>query len=260
MSQRMPSLFLGHGSPMNLILENHFTEALHELSKELPLPKAIVCISAHWYTTQTAITIASGIRYETIHDFYGFPPALYELNYHSPSNNTLSKRIAELLDIPMMERGLDHGAWMPLSYLFPKASIPVLQLSIDKTLPLDKHVELGAKLRVLRDEGIMLIASGNLTHNLSLVDFYNINAPAVSWAQNVDTFIETAMHKHDTQSLIDIATLCADFKTAHPSIDHYLPLLYIAGSKCEEDTLQVLTPFFQNASLSMKGFMYNTAL
>lgn len=255
MSKIMPSLFLGHGSPMNLILENSFTEALEALSKELPTPKAILVISAHWYTNQTAVSISSGIAYETLYDFYGFPPTLYELSYKSPSNNTLSKRIATLLDVPLVERGLDHGAWMPLHFLFPKASIPVIQLSINKNLPLALHVKLGEQLQVLREEGIMIIGSGNMTHNLGLVDFYNINAPAVEWAKNVDRFMDKAFMENDVDALIRIDSLCPDFRTAHPSIDHYLPLLYIAGTKRAGDRIQTLTPFFQNASLSMKGFM-----
>ena len=255
MSEIMPSLFLGHGSPMNLILENSFTEALEALSKELPTPKAILVISAHWYTNQTAVSVSSGIAYETIYDFYGFPPALYELSYESPSNNTLSKRIATLLDVPLVERGLDHGAWMPLHFLFPKASVPVIQLSINKNLPLASHVKLGEQLQVLREEGIMIIGSGNLTHNLGLVDFYNINAPAVQWAKNVDTFIDKAFMENDIDALVRIESLCPDFRTAHPSIDHYLPLLYIAGTRKAEDEVKILNPFFQNSSLSMKGFM-----
>jgi len=255
MSEIMPSLFLGHGSPMNLILENSFTEALEALAQELPMPKAILVISAHWYTNQTAVSVSSGIAYETIYDFYGFPPALYELSYESPSNNTLSKRIATLLDVPLVERGLDHGAWMPLHFLFPKASVPVIQLSINKNLPLASHVKLGEQLQVLREEGIMIIGSGNLTHNLGLVDFYNINAPAVQWAKNVDTFIDKAFMENDIDALVRIESLCPDFRTAHPSIDHYLPLLYIAGTRKAEDEVKILNPFFQNSSLSMKGFM-----
>ena len=255
MSKIMPSLFLGHGSPMNLILENSFTEALEALSKELPTPKAILVISAHWYTTQTAVSISSGIAYETLYDFYGFPPALYDLSYPSPTNNTLSKRIATLLEAPLVERGLDHGAWMPLHFLFPKSNIPIMQLSLNKNLPLALHVKIGEQLKVLREEGIMIIGSGNITHNLGLVDFYNINAPAVEWAKNVDSFVDKAFTCNDTDALTRIESLCPDFKTAHPSIDHYLPLLYIAGTRREEDTLKSLTPLFQNASLSMRGFM-----
>jgi 4,5-DOPA dioxygenase extradiol len=255
MSEIMPSLFLGHGSPMNLILENSFTEALEALSHELPSPKAILVISAHWYTNQTAVSMSSGIAYETLYDFYGFPPALYELSYASPSNNTLSKRIAALLDAPLVERGLDHGAWMPLYYLFPKASIPVIQLSINKNLPLIAHVKIGEQLQVLREEGIMIIGSGNLTHNLGMVDFYNINAPAVAWAKNVDTFIDKAFTSNDIESLVRIEERCPDFKMAHPIIDHYLPLLYIAGTRHEKDALTSIAPLFQNASLSMRGFM-----
>lgn len=255
MSKIMPSLFLGHGSPMNLILENSFTEALEALSKELPTPKAILVISAHWYTTQTAVSMSSGIAYETLYDFYGFPPALYDLSYPSPTNNTLSKRIATLLDAPLVERGLDHGAWMPLHFLFPKSNIPIMQLSLNKNLPLALHVKIGEQLKVLREEGIMIIGSGNITHNLGLVDFYNINAPAIEWAKNVDSFVDKVFTCNDTDALTRIESLCPDFKTAHPSIDHYLPLLYIAGTRREEDTLKSLTPLFQNASLSMRGFM-----
>lgn len=252
---RMPSLFLGHGSPMNLVLENSFTTALDTLSKKLPLPKAILVISAHWYTNQTAVSTASGIAYETLYDFYGFPPSLYEIRYTSPSNNTFSKRIATLLDAPLVERGLDHGAWMPLHFLFPKASVPVIQLSINRNLPLALHVKLGEQLKLLREEGIMIIGSGNLTHNLGLVDFYNIEASPLQWAKNVDAFIDNAFTCNDINALVRIETLCPDFKTAHPSIDHYLPLLYIAGTRAEEDTIQTINPFFQNASLSMKGFL-----
>jgi len=255
MSTIMPSLFLGHGSPMNLILDNSFTEALEALSHELPTPKAILVISAHWYTNQTAVSMSSGIASETIYDFYGFPPALYEQKYESPSNNTLSKHIATLLDVPLIERGLDHGAWMPLHFLFPKANIPVIQLSLNKNLPLPLHVKIGEQLQVLREEGIMIIGSGNITHNLSMVDFYNMNAPAVKWAKNVDDFVDEAFSSNTIDSLTRIETLCPDFKTAHPSIDHYLPLLYIAGTRRKEDELKILTPFFQNASLSMRGFM-----
>lgn len=256
MTQTMPSLFISHGSPMNLVLDNRFTQALETLSTQLVLPKAILVVSAHWYADQTAVSIASGITYETLYDFYGFPPSLYELSYESPSNNSLSKHVSDLLGgIPMVERGLDHGAWMPLYYLFPKASIPVIELSINKHLRFDEHVALGKKLASLRDEGVMLIASGNVTHNLGTVDFYTIDATPPIWAQNVDAYINHAFAQNDIQSLIDIERRCETFKTAHPNVDHYVPLLYTAGSRRADDTLSVLTPFFQNASLSMRGFM-----
>lgn len=253
--QTMPSLFVGHGSPMNLILDNRFTQALTALSKELPLPKAILVISAHWYTTQTAVSMSPTITYETLYDFYGFPSSLYDISYPSPTNNTLSKRIATLLDAPLVERGLDHGAWMPLHFLFPKASIPIIQLSINKTLPLALHVKLGEQLSVLREEGVMILGSGNLTHNLGMVDFYNIDAPAVAWAKNVDAFVEKAFTCKEFESLIEIEARCPDFKTAHPSIDHYLPLLYIAGSLKKEESVRSILPMFQNSSLSMRGFI-----
>lgn len=157
--------------------------------------------------------------------------------------------------MPLIERGLDHGAWMPLHFLYPKASVPIIQLSINKSLSMDLHVKIGETLQCLRDEGIMIVGSGNLTHNLRLVDFYNIEAKSVEWAKNVDTFIENAFTCKNIQSLIDSEKQCPDFKTAHPSPDHYLPLLYIEGTCTKEDTIQTINPFFQNASLSMKGFL-----
>ncbi len=253
----MPSLFIGHGSPMNLVLENAFTHALQELSQELPLPKAILVISAHWYTDTTAISIASGIASKTLYDFHGFPKVLYDISYESPSNTTIAKRIATLLDAPMLERGLDHGAWMPLHFLFPKASVPVIELSINKNLPMPLHVTIGEQLQVLRKEGIMIIGSGNITHNLKRIDAYAINAPAAPWAQTVDNFISSAFTCNDIESLVNIQTLCPEFETAHPSLEHYLPLLYIAGSRLPHEEAKILTPFFQNSSLSMKGFMFS---
>ena len=240
---------------MNLVLENSYTEALEALSKELPTPKAILVISAHWYSDQTAVSMSEGITSKTLYDFNGFPKALYDIKYDSPSNKTLSNRIATLLDVPLVERGLDHGAWMPLSFLFPKANIPVIQLSINKHLSFESHVSLGKKLALLREEGIMIIGSGNVTHNLGMVDFYNINAPAVEWAKNVDAFIDKAFSAHDIKSLVNIEALCPDFRTAHPSYDHYVPLLYVAGSLAENERVRAIIPIFQNSSLSMRGFI-----
>lgn len=251
----MPALFIGHGSPMNLILDNAFTQALKRLSKELPQPKAILVISAHWYDTGTFVSYAS--TPELIYDFYGFPQALYTLSYPAPSAFELAQDISQRLAIPIKERGLDHGAWMPLSFLYPDASIPTIQLSINKNLPMALHVKIAQELQSLRDEGVLILGSGNLTHNLGRIDFQNIDATPPQWAKNVDTFIEKAFTCKDVDALVNIETLCPDFKTAHPSIDHYLPLLYIAGLIRQEDTITSILPFFQNASLSMRGFSIN---
>ncbi len=250
----MPSLFLGHGSPMNLVLDNYFTQSLRELSKELPIPKAILVISAHWYTDTTQVSF-SPKRNETIYDFYGFPQELYSMQYTAPSDRALSEKISMLLDIPLVERGLDHGAWMPLHFLYPKADMPTLQLSINKNLPLSLHVKIGEQLQSLRNEGVLIIGSGNVTHNLGRVDFYNIDAQPPQWALNVDTFIAKAFEKRDIDSLIDIQKRCFEFNIAHPSIDHYLPLLYIAGTLQKEDKITSILQSFQNSSLSMRGFI-----
>lgn len=254
MPAMMPSIFLGHGSPMNLILDNHFTQSLRELSKELPIPKAILVISAHWYTDATQVSFAYKNN-ETIYDFYGFPQELYSMQYEAPSDRALSEKISLLLDIPLIERGLDHGAWMPLHFLYPTANIPTLQLSINKNLPLSLHVKIGEQLQSLRNEGVLIIGSGNVTHNLGRVDFYNIDAQPPQWALNVDTFIAKAFEERDIERLIDIQKYCLEFNIAHPSIDHYLPLLYIAGTLQKEDKITSILKNFQNGSLSMRGFI-----
>lgn len=250
----MPSLFLGHGSPMNLILDNSFTHSLRELSKTLPTPKAILVISAHWYTDITQVSF-SQITNETIYDFYGFPQTLYSLHYEAPSDKALSEKIATMLNAPLVERGLDHGAWMLLHFLYPKANIPTIQLSINKNLPLSLHVKIGEQLQSLREEGVLIIGSGNVTHNLGQVDFYNIEATPPQWALNVDHFIAKAFEERDIDSLVDIQKRCVEFNIAHPSIDHYLPLLYIAGTLKKEDQITSILQSFQNGSLSMRGFM-----
>ena len=249
----MPALFVGHGSPMNLILDNPFTQALKTLTQAFASPKAILVISAHWYDTRTFVSYAP--TRELIYDFYGFPQTLYALNYPAPTAFGLSKEISQKLSIPIKERGLDHGAWMPLSFLYPDASIPTIQLSIDKNLPMALHVKIAEQLQSLREEGVLILGSGNITHNLGRIDFQNIDATPPQWAKNVDSFIEKAFTCKDIDSLVNIEKLCPDFKTAHPSIDHYLPLLYIAGLVREEDTISSILPFFQNGSLSMRGFL-----
>lgn len=253
-NQTMPTLFLGHGSPLNLMLDNPFTQGLKTLGEQLPLPKAILVISAHWYDNTTQVSFSEQNN-ENIHDFYGFPEALYTMTYPAPSSKALSQEIATLLDIPLVKRGLDHGAWMPLHFLYPKANIPTLQLSIDKNLPLALHVKRGEQLQSLRNEGVLIIGSGNITHNLGRVDFYDIEAIPPQWALDVDSFITKAFESRDIESLVNIQTLCLQFNIAHPSLDHYLPLLYIAGTLKEEDSITSLFKLFQNSSLSMRGFL-----
>lgn len=250
----MPALFLGHGSPLNLLLDNTFTQGLSELGEQLPRPKAILVISAHWYTDATQVSFSRDVN-ETIYDFYGFPKALYDLSYQAPSDKTYATKIANLLHVPLVERGLDHGAWMPLHFLYPKADIPTLQLSINKNLPLSLHVKIGEQLQSLRDEGVLIIGSGNITHNLGQVDFYNIDATPPLWALNVDAFIAKAFETRDIEHLVNIQKYCDEFPMAHPYIDHYLPLLYVAGTLKKEDTITSILQFFQNGSLSMRGFI-----
>ncbi|WP_332019819.1 4,5-DOPA dioxygenase extradiol, partial [Kaistella sp.] len=176
-TEKMPVLFLGHGSPMNAIEENQFVQGFRNISREIPKPNAILCISAHWFTNGTFVTAMQNPK--TIHDFYGFPKELFEVQYPAPGNPELAKETAELLLPEIVEEdhswGLDHGAWSVIKHLYPNAEIPVIQLSIDYTKAPQYHFDLAKKLQKLREKGILIIGSGNIVHNIRLVDWKNIN-------------------------------------------------------------------------------------
>lgn len=254
-TERMPVLFLGHGSPMNAIEENEFVAGFRNVAKIVPKPTAIICISAHWFTNGTKVTAME--MPQTIHDFGGFPQALFEVQYPAKGNPELAKITQSLLLPELVELdekwGLDHGAWSVLRHLYPEADIPVIQLSIDYTKPAQYHFDLAQKLSKLRDKGILIIGSGNIVHNLRLVDFHNFHRDdyGFDWAIEARSVINNLLLDGDFQSLIDYEKHSSAIKLAIPSPDHYLPLIYTLGLKQKNEELSLFNDKLLAGSLSM---------
>lgn len=252
---RMPVLFLGHGSPMNAIEENEFVASFRNVAKTLPKPTAIICISAHWFTNGTKVTAME--MPQTIHDFGGFPKALYEVQYPAKGNPELAEATKLLLEPTLVELdekwGLDHGAWSVLKHLYPKADIPVIQLSIDYTKPAQYHFELAQKLSKLRDKGILIIGSGNIVHNLGLVDFHNFHKDdyGYDWAIEARSTFNHYLLDGDFQSLIDYPKESRAIQLAIPTPEHYLPLIYTLGLKQKNEELSLFNDKLLAGSLSM---------
>lgn len=241
-TERMPSLFLGHGSPMNAIEENEFVATFRKVGREIPKPKAILCISAHWETSGTFVTAMEKPR--TIHDFGGFPKELFEVQYPAKGDPKLAeqtKNIIKKTEVALDYKwGLDHGAWSVIKHLYPKADIPVIQMSIDYTKPPQYHYELAKEIAVLRDKGVMIIGSGNIVHNLRLVAWNKLNDTfAFDWAaearQRINDYIINGNHK----SLINYKSNGKSFEMAIPTPEHYLPLLYILALKDKKDNISL---------------------
>lgn len=238
----MPALFIGHGSPMNAIEDTSWSRAWRTLGSSLrndyPKPKAILVISAHWMTPGVGVTAMA--QPQTIHDFGGFPDALFAMQYPAPGDPALAQRIQTLLasqEVSLDQSwGLDHGAWSILVHLFPEADIPVVQLSLDLSQPNHFHYELGKRLRPLRDEGILVIASGNVVHNLRLIQWQE-GRPAPEWSHRVEQRVMDCLQAQDHHALIDYPSLDPEAMLAIPTSEHYLPLLYIAGIQGEAETV-----------------------
>ena len=225
-STKMPVFFIGHGSPMNAIEDNPFTRSLQSLGKSvIEKPNAILVVSAHWLTQGTFVSTTN--LPETIYDFGGFPPELYEVNYPAPGSPEYAKEVLKL--IPGVkedhEWGLDHGAWTVLKHLFPEAKIPVFQLSIDYYKPMEYHFDLAMQLKSLRQKGVLIIGSGNIVHNLRLFLSQNDNKP-FDWALEFDAWSKEKILQHDFNSLINYETKGEAAKLAVPTVDHYVPLIY----------------------------------
>ena len=254
-TERMPVLFLGHGSPMNAIEENQFVRGFREISKKIPTPNAILCISAHWFTKGTFVT--SGEIQKTIHDFYGFPPELFAVQYPAKGNPELAKETVELLSPnPIIETdswGLDHGAWSVIRHLYPEANIPVIQMSIDYTKSAQYHFELAEKLSKLRDKGILIIGSGNIIHNLRLIDWRNINTVGAGWDWAIEARAKTNEWIMDGnyQNLINFEKQGTALQNAVPTPDHYLPLIYTLGLKKKTEEISLFNDELIGGSLSM---------
>lgn len=248
--QRMPAIFFGHGNPMNALQTNAWTEGWASIGRTVPRPKAIICISAHWYPPATLVT--SNDKPRTIHDFGGFPRPLFEVQYPAPGAPELIPRLQQLIDVEADSRwGLDHGTWSVLVHVYPNADIPIVQISIDETQPAQYHYDLGRKLAPLRDEGILLIGSGNLVHNLHTYAWGRSNPDPFDWAVRFETFAREAITTRNHQPLIDYETLGRDAQLSAPTPDHYLPLLYILGAQREDDAVTFPVEGVDGGSVSM---------
>jgi 4,5-DOPA dioxygenase extradiol len=258
-TERMPILFLGHGSPMNAIDENEFVAGFRNVSKIVPKPTAIICISAHWFTNGTRATAME--MPQTIHDFGGFPKALFEVQYPAKGNPQLAEATKLLLEPTLVELdekwGLDHGAWSVLRHLYPNADIPVIQLSIDYTKPPQYHFDLAQKLSKLRNKGILIIGSGNIVHNLGLVDFQNFHKDdyGFDWAIEARSKFNHYLLDGDFQSLIHYEKQSSAIKLAIPTPEHYLPLIYSLGLKQNNEELSLFNDKLLAGSLSMTSVM-----
>ncbi|TGL15110.1 4,5-DOPA dioxygenase extradiol [Leptospira meyeri] len=239
-SATLPSLFLGHGSPMNAIEENEFVEGLRDLSKTIPKPKAILCISAHWVTDGTFVTAMENPP--TIHDFGGFPKALFDVQYPAPGSPELAKLIQSTVKSQNVqldyEWGLDHGAWSVIKHIYPKADVPVVQLSMDYKISPEAHFQLAKELSSLRNQGVLILASGNIVHNLRMVAWERLNeAYGFDWALDVNEKVKHWILAGDNDSLFQIRNHGQEFEWAIPTAEHYLPLLYTLGTKLDTDSV-----------------------
>jgi 4,5-DOPA dioxygenase extradiol len=245
----MPVVFIGHGSPENAIADNEFTRAWKDLARSLPRPKAVLCISAHWLSEGTAVTAMKKPR--TIHDFYGFPDELNAVEYPAGGSPELAKLIRESVCGARIsldtEWGLDHGTWSVLANMYTEADIPVLQMSLDYHLPPARQHRIGREIKFLRGQGVLILGSGNLVHNLMAIDF---SAEPFDWALAFDGFVERALAGRDDDALIHYARQPA-VRLAHPTVDHYLPLLYVLGA-CENETPRQFNAAFFAGSVSMR--------
>lgn len=254
-SSRMPAMFIGHGNPMNAITENPYRNAWLKLGETLPKPKAIMCISAHWQTRGTQVCVAE--KPQTIHDFGGFPAELFAQQYPAPGAPKYAKLLCDLLPTQIkstLDWGLDHGAWTILQSLFPKANVPVFELSLDVNLRFSEHFQLAKQLAALREQGIMVIGSGNIVHNLSRL---NMQGKTSDWAINFDEYVKKALEAKDEAALLDIARAGESASLSVPTDEHYLPLLYIAAMRQADDKLKFLTDSFDLGSLSMRSVIYS---
>ncbi|WP_197744628.1 4,5-DOPA-extradiol-dioxygenase [Candidatus Nitrosacidococcus tergens] len=250
----MPLLFLGHGSPMNAIEENEFVTGFRNISTEIPKPNAILCISAHWETQETQVTAMKNPA--TIHDFFGFPQELFEVQYPAPGSPKLAMETKLLIKSTEVNLdynwGLDHGAWSVIKHLYPDADIPTVEMSLDVNKTPQQHYELAQELIPLREKGVLIIGSGNIVHNLKKVDWQKINEEfAYDWAMEANEKVKQLILDDDHQMLIDFKNQGSAFQLAIPSVEHYLPLLYILGLKEKGESISFFNDKPVAGALSM---------
>jgi 4,5-DOPA dioxygenase extradiol len=253
MSNTMPAVFFGHGNPMNALQSNEWTEGWAAVGQSLPRPKAILCVSAHWYLPATLVTAQE--RPRTIHDFGGFPRELYQVQYPAPGEPELAARVRELLaPVPVGldgQWGLDHGTWSVLCHVFPRADIPVVQLSIDETQPAEFHYETAKRLAPLRDEGVLVMGSGNLVHNLHTYAWGRHEVAPFDWAVRFEERARALLLSGDHWPLVNYESLGPDAMLSAPTPDHYLPLLYVIALRRDGDVVSFPVEGFDGGSISM---------
>lgn len=252
---KMPAIFFGHGNPLNALRRNAWTEGWSAVGSSLdPRPRAVLVVSAHWYLPATLVTAQDAPR--TIHDFGGFPRELYQVQYPAPGDPALAARVAEVL-APFVSVGmdtgwgLDHGTWSVLCHVFPDADVPVIQLSIDETRPASFHYELGRRLAPLRDEGVLVVGSGNVVHNLHTYAWGRDNVEPFDWAVRFENLARELMSAGDDSPLVAYESLGRDAALSAPTPDHYLPLLYVLGARAEGEPATFPVEGFDGGSVSM---------
>lgn len=252
MTTRMPTVFFAHGSPMNALETNEFTESWRQIAQAMPRPKAILAVSAHWYTRGTAVTAMA--QPKTIHDFGGFPRELHEMQYPAPGSPELAARVQALLKpVPVHADqgwGLDHGTWSVLVHAFPDADIPVVQLSMDATQPHQWHYDMGRKLAPLRDEGVLIAGSGNIVHNLRVMQMHGL-APPYDWALRFGKWVRERIEQGDHAPLWNYESQGEDARLSVPTPEHYLPLLYVLGAGQPGDKVGIHGDAIDLASIAM---------
>ncbi|MDR2221650.1 MAG: 4,5-DOPA dioxygenase extradiol [Flavobacteriaceae bacterium] len=258
--KRMPTLFIGHGSPMNAIENNEFSSYWQKLGQQLDIPAAILVVSAHWLTHGTFVTAMN--QPETIHDFGGFPQALFDVNYPAPGSLALAKETIEIIESTTvhedLEWGLDHGTWSILCHMFPEAQIPVVQLSIDYNQSGNFHYTIGKQLQELRNKGVLIIGSGNMVHNLRALDWKNMQTDnyGFDWAIESNEIFKKDILSFNHQALQQYESLGNAVQLAIPTPDHYYPLLYTLGSTLPTDNITLFNDKYVGGSLSMTSFVF----
>jgi 4,5-DOPA dioxygenase extradiol len=253
MAGPLPAFFFGHGNPMHALLDNAYSRGWAAIGKEIPRPTAVLSVSAHWYIPRTAVTVTLAPR--TIHDFGGFPQELYRIDYPAPGDPALADRVRSLLE-PMSvdfdeDWGLDHGTWTVLRRVFPRADVPVVQLSVDKRHPAVFHYEIGKQLAPLRDEGVLIVGSGNLVHNLHAYAWGRHEAEPFDWAVRFEKKVRELLLAGNDAPLIAYETLGNDAALSIPTPDHYLPLLYVIALRREGDSIRFPVEGVDGGSVSM---------
>lgn len=258
-SGRMPVVFVGHGSPMHALEQSRWSQGFAELGNSLPRPRAILSISAHWFVSGTYLT--GDVRPATVHDFGGFPKALYEIEYPAPGKVELAERVRSLLATHAAQvrsgRGLDHGTWTVLKWMYPEADVPVVQLSLDRRLEPRQHHHLARSLTALRDEGVLVLGSGNITHNLrdAVSRMQRPDPDTPQWAMRFDAEVKRAVQQHDHDAVLSLQD-SDDGRRAHPSPDHLWPLLYAIAATDGSDQVRFNNEGFDAGSLSMRNIIW----